>query len=47
MLCRSGWLAWLSGPDIGGRGDSDGQDKVRYPSVNCALPHPVPGMRLV
>ena len=23
-----------------------GQDKVRFPSVNCALPHPVPGMTL-
>ena len=22
------------------------QDKVRFPSVNCALPHPVPGMTL-
>lgn len=24
-----------------------GQDKVRFPSVNCALPHPVPGLRRV
>ena len=22
------------------------QDKVRFPSVNCALPHPVTGMTL-
>jgi len=32
-----------------GRGSDGqlGQDKVRFPSVNCALPHPVPGMRQV